>query len=1259
VQTPYPRHCEPTNEPGGVAISLDSNAVDRAGVSLCDLEITTQLGYIFREQPTSDYGVDAHVEIKRDGHPTGRLLGLQLKSGRSQFGEETAEGWKFRPEKRHIPYWLGHSLPMYVLLVDVEDRSIYWQELSERTLKRGPRGGIYVLVPRAQNLGTARIPWERAAEQFVETAGLQYTDNLDHLPPRIAATVEEVAAEDPQAAALVAAHLAAGRGTPELVVRTLTDSSPSWLMAGEPGKGLAVVADYAYAHGLTDLAVEVLLKCADLSAEKRYRYVRNAGLILVETDRTRARALLDSASGMPEAADDLRLAIGYAVLDHPASSAHPIALPPGIESKLAEREDDDLILSFLARRAEYRGDLDAAVGLAEKALALAENSSALMDFAAKVITRRAHSAFAQPGDQARGIRLATAAVDQLHKWSGPTQESLDNLLRSLTTAGRFREALDRALPAPDGKALPEEAIRPSVQAVAALAAMALGRSDLSARILDEMMPGIDRDIVRLETARPTESEEASWLALLDRVDESHPEALLHAVLRLSDLGVDRSSRLDVMVERGMIAPTIRDVAAVGASAAVNLDASLPALRLLAEKSELAAARLVALLSRAKRIDDAQVAAEAAHARFRNTEFVIQRAQMLRELGRGPEATIVATEALSDSALDPSNRRAANALLARLALDDAVNADDSVKLRLWRRAERHLLECVGSDDSLKADDSDVWLLADIQLQLGSSDEAFETLSRYDPPIDSAGQARLWLAVLLRQQTLPSHFYPRMLALADQFSDDPQLSGALLTTVIGRTRDEQEEPATPADSRQTLPGDLRAAAFDALNKHVERHGDQSPFTVLQAPTTQELIVQMTDLMRRDTEPLVELVEMVRQARVPLGLLATASQRPYASTIAQRPLGYYLATAAVEEEASLDEEASRKAPGRDVVVDASALLVASELGEYDRLRGNYRRVIMPSASHDDIARARRDLDGRSASSAFVTYDAASDSVVASEVDIDDHLAGLDRLSTIENAVTSVQIVPTPDMTPLQEIALIGSEPWLAPIALAKEQGVPLWSDDVAQRRLARHLGVESFGTTSAQQARADDRLAVDGISDEELIQAFSDRRDEVLGHLTHRVVDAPVDAQTVIDRATEESWNEELALVTVGRPGWWHMAPNPWADLQTILNAAASARVAVDQWRYHAMWGAARLTSDEPSRTATLLAAVALLPADDEPEEARVRHFRVADEIAAHRNSHTPTDFLADAATTLAQAGVLDDPLGAVEAVRGALQNQAGDR
>jgi hypothetical protein len=97
---------------------------------------------VFREQDTSDFGVDAQAESKRDGHPTGRLVGLQIKTGPSWFEDPCEGGWKFRPEKKHISYWLNHALPIYLLLVDLDTEAIYWQEISERTLQAGPRGGI-------------------------------------------------------------------------------------------------------------------------------------------------------------------------------------------------------------------------------------------------------------------------------------------------------------------------------------------------------------------------------------------------------------------------------------------------------------------------------------------------------------------------------------------------------------------------------------------------------------------------------------------------------------------------------------------------------------------------------------------------------------------------------------------------------------------------------------------------------------------------------------------------------------------------------------------------------------------------------------------------------------------------------------------------------------------------------------------------------------------------------------------------------------
>ena len=141
---------------GGAVTTSDTDQTDRAGVHLCGLRVTLRLGMVFREQDTSDFGVDAQVETKRDGHTTGRLVGLQIKTGLSWFEEPYEDGWVFRPKRRHISYWLNHSLPIYVLLVNLGTEGIYWQEISERTLQSGPRGGIFVRVPRSNVIATAR-----------------------------------------------------------------------------------------------------------------------------------------------------------------------------------------------------------------------------------------------------------------------------------------------------------------------------------------------------------------------------------------------------------------------------------------------------------------------------------------------------------------------------------------------------------------------------------------------------------------------------------------------------------------------------------------------------------------------------------------------------------------------------------------------------------------------------------------------------------------------------------------------------------------------------------------------------------------------------------------------------------------------------------------------------------------------------------------------------------------------------------------------
>ncbi|MBF2083613.1 DUF4365 domain-containing protein [Thermoleptolyngbya sp. C42_A2020_037] len=52
-------------------------------------------GWIFRQQLEQDMGIDAHVEICEDRNPSGRLIGLQIKSGESYFRHRNQDGIKF------------------------------------------------------------------------------------------------------------------------------------------------------------------------------------------------------------------------------------------------------------------------------------------------------------------------------------------------------------------------------------------------------------------------------------------------------------------------------------------------------------------------------------------------------------------------------------------------------------------------------------------------------------------------------------------------------------------------------------------------------------------------------------------------------------------------------------------------------------------------------------------------------------------------------------------------------------------------------------------------------------------------------------------------------------------------------------------------------------------------------------------------------------------------------------------------------------
>ena len=111
----------------------------------------------FRPQRELDVGIDAHAELIESGLATGRLLGIQLKSGPSCFSEPSDDGFIFREDREHVTYWQDHSLPVLVCLCDVANNVVYWQVISQETaVSTGKR--FRFDVPRSQKIDPGSVP---------------------------------------------------------------------------------------------------------------------------------------------------------------------------------------------------------------------------------------------------------------------------------------------------------------------------------------------------------------------------------------------------------------------------------------------------------------------------------------------------------------------------------------------------------------------------------------------------------------------------------------------------------------------------------------------------------------------------------------------------------------------------------------------------------------------------------------------------------------------------------------------------------------------------------------------------------------------------------------------------------------------------------------------------------------------------------------------------------------------------------------------
>lgn len=174
-----------------VNVSESAN-VERIGVAVVQLAFEG-IGFLFREQPISDYGIDAHVEIVQGDAATGRLIGLQIKSGSSWFEEKTENGVIYRGDKAHLDYWLNHSLPVIIVLYDPEAKLACWQVVNNDTVTVTGKGWK-LEVPMTQTIDEDhKDAFGRLAESEISDVGaftiLELRDVSHGLAKRYSANV--------------------------------------------------------------------------------------------------------------------------------------------------------------------------------------------------------------------------------------------------------------------------------------------------------------------------------------------------------------------------------------------------------------------------------------------------------------------------------------------------------------------------------------------------------------------------------------------------------------------------------------------------------------------------------------------------------------------------------------------------------------------------------------------------------------------------------------------------------------------------------------------------------------------------------------------------------------------------------------------------------------------------------------------------------------------------------------------------------------
>jgi tetratricopeptide (TPR) repeat protein len=1130
-----------------------SEFTEQWGVNLAQAG-ALDMEWIFRPQTTSDYGIDAHVELVENGLVMGRLIALQIKGGPSYFREwsESEQRWTFRSDLDHLSYWLGHVLPVVVVIADPETKKAYWQVVAEHTVRETEKG-FALSIPLDQPFGASACDeLRRIAARDDQRVLADFAHNLELLPPGAEDALRIAHQSDPVAAATVADLLAQGRVEPALTAEAIVGAQPGTVTNSALSALLwTAIAEYGLAHNARRSGGEAFLLAANTGGPEGPRRRAFGGILLGSVGEVdRARVELERAR---DEGAMLVASVGLTMLDVPPNSAQPIPIPEVVaRASTQEIEGDAFLTVFLAEQHERRHESAEAQLLLELAVERSPRAHGIKLALAQLLGRQIGLVGTGGGFELRRARqLLGDAIKEMRRWDGPSEEPLRMLIHLRLGQGETTQALEDASPPPFGTAKPREASDPEIAASGALAAVHLGRTEDRDRFLAALGDHPRRLMVEawIPTLEHNDPAAASaWQRALDAVADDDV-ARAQCLSQLARLGVWSEATANDLRSRGVMDDLTFQILEATSISRSNLDEAVGRLRGLSRTSHLAGVALVQAYEEAGRRDDALEECHTQMQQWPEKQFPILLADLLRQTGRDDEARSLIESLLGRTDLSDDLRHSFRRWLIHYYGGAECN---------WIR----VAEIAKSALEDRPNDADVgwnYLIAlSNQRKAPEARAALRALSLMPEALD---EVRLWIQLHLGEQWSEGDV-GRAIDIAERFADERQLA-VMLVSLAAREI---------ALGETTYGEDVRDRVGEASGKI----GVDPTVVRSFAENPEQLDEVVRDRLMHDSQEVGRLLVSVRNGELPLGRLAARQRIPYAQALVQRVAGVIFANRAV----SLEEEIDVAVAARDArwVVDSSSLHVSSLLGDVGvRLRGMARQLVAVEAAADDALRGRDAVRIETSSRLSMRFDPITGGFRREDLTPERVAAFRRQASELERLVqqcTLYRVAATlPNVLPYDDA-------WAAPVELAKAQGLVLYSDDVALRRIASAQGVRSFGTYALLLAVSRTGVLASDLSSERLAL--------VVGF----VVDTPVSASELVDLARQEDWASGSASEVVGRQAWWEQ--NMVEDWLIVADAMPTS--ALVHWTQLAVAGAVAATPrrDEQADAAFNVVAVSLAAA-----------------------------------------------------------------